>query len=175
LICCPWAYSSSLTQLYPHYLAQVWGFLVTCGVKMLSVSPGGDWQPPQTSSLIHIRYIQSVWTNWYAVHGHTVAALHSHTHTSCLSFLGFGSLVESKWCHYVMVEADCHLKLLPLSILDTNKVFEHIDVLSMSIQEQPYTVIPTPLRMDYFPGQYFLAYSTTLQLCKQKTLYFNLP
>jgi hypothetical protein len=28
---------------------------------------------------------------------------------------------------------------------------------------------------DYFPEQYFLAHSTTLQLCKQKTLYFNLP
>ncbi len=35
LICSPWAYSISLIQLYPHYLAQILGFLVTCGVKMM--------------------------------------------------------------------------------------------------------------------------------------------
>jgi hypothetical protein len=33
-----------------------------------------------------------------------------------------------------MVEADRHLKLLPLSILDIRKVFEHIEMLSMGIQ-----------------------------------------
>jgi hypothetical protein len=44
-----------------------------------------------------------------------------------------------------MVDADSHLKLLPTSILDTYKVFEHIDMLSMGIQYQPYTVIPTLL------------------------------
>jgi hypothetical protein len=41
-----------------------------------------------------------------------------------------------------MVEADSHLKLLPTSILDIYKVTEHIDMLSMGIQYQPYTVIP---------------------------------
>jgi hypothetical protein len=44
-----------------------------------------------------------------------------------------------------MVEADSHLKLLPTSILDMYKVFEHIDMLSMGIQYHPYTVIPTLL------------------------------
>ncbi len=29
------AYSISLTQLYPPYLAQIFGFWVTCGVKMM--------------------------------------------------------------------------------------------------------------------------------------------
>ncbi len=33
-----------------------------------------------------------------------------------------------------MVEADSHLKLLPISILDIYKVFEHNDMLSMGIQ-----------------------------------------
>jgi hypothetical protein len=33
-----------------------------------------------------------------------------------------------------MVDADSHLKLLPTSILDTYKVIEHIDMLSMDIQ-----------------------------------------
>jgi hypothetical protein len=51
--------------------------------------------------------------------------------------------VESKWCHYVMVEADIHLKLLPTSILDICKVFQHIDMLSIGIWKQSYTVIPT--------------------------------
>ena len=47
--------------------------------------------------------------------------------------------------HFCMVDADSHLKLLPTSILDTYKVIEHIDMLSMGIQYQPYTVIPTLL------------------------------
>jgi hypothetical protein len=35
-----------------------------------------------------------------------------------------------------MVEADSLLKLLAASTLDINKVFEHIDMLSMGIQPQ---------------------------------------
>ncbi len=42
--------------------------------------------------------------------------------------------MESKKCDHVMVEADSHLKLLLASILDIYKVFEHIDMLSISIQ-----------------------------------------
>ncbi len=49
-----------------------------------------------------------------------------------------------------MVEADNHLKLLPLSILDIYKVFEHIDMLSIIIHQQPYTVIPTLLGSDFW-------------------------
>jgi hypothetical protein len=44
-----------------------------------------------------------------------------------------------------MVEADSHLKMLPTSILDTYKVIEHINMLSMGIQYHSYTVIPTQL------------------------------
>jgi hypothetical protein len=33
-----------------------------------------------------------------------------------------------------MVEADSHLKLLPTSLLDIEKVFEYIDMLSIGIQ-----------------------------------------
>ncbi len=32
--------------------------------------------------------------------------------------LEFGSLVDLKYCHYIMVEADIHLRLLPTSIQD---------------------------------------------------------
>jgi hypothetical protein len=35
LICYPWAYSITLTQLYPPYLTQILGFWVTCGVKIM--------------------------------------------------------------------------------------------------------------------------------------------
>jgi hypothetical protein len=42
-------------------------------------------------------------------------------------------------------EADSHLKLLPLSILHMYKVFKHIDMLSIGIQQQPYTGIPSLL------------------------------
>jgi hypothetical protein len=48
-----------------------------------------------------------------------------------------------------MVEADSHLKLLPTSTLDMNKVFEHIDMLSMGIQPQSYKVIPFLISSDF--------------------------
>ena len=41
-----------------------------------------------------------------------------------------------------MVEAEGHLKLLPPSILHIYKVFEHIDMLCIGIQQQPYIVLP---------------------------------
>jgi hypothetical protein len=48
-----------------------------------------------------------------------------------------------------MVEADSHLKLLPVFLLDIYNVFEHIDMLSMGIKYQPYTVIPTLHGSDF--------------------------
>ncbi len=93
--------------------------------------------------------IQSAWAHWYAVRWHTVAALHSFTHPTWLRFWGMWSFMELKWCIFVMVDADSYLKLLPTSIWDTFKVIEHIDMLSMGIQYQPYTVIPTLLGSDF--------------------------
>jgi hypothetical protein len=57
--------------------------------------------------------------------------------------------MESKLCIIVMVDTEIHLDLLPTSILDTYKVFEHIDTLSMGKQYHPYTVIPTLLGSDF--------------------------
>ena len=48
-----------------------------------------------------------------------------------------------------MVEADIHLKQLPTSILDICKVFQHIDMLSIGIWKQSYTVLPTQLGSDF--------------------------
>ncbi len=80
---------------YPHFLV-LGGFWVTCGVKMISLHHGWGWPPPQTASLIHVRHIQSVWAHWYAIHGHTVATLHSDTHTAWLRLWGSGSLMWIK-------------------------------------------------------------------------------
>ncbi len=44
-----------------------------------------------------------------------------------------------------MFEVDGHLKLLLASILDIYKAIEHIDMLSIGIWYQPYTVNPTLL------------------------------
>ena len=92
LICCPLAYSnsSSLTQFNTHNLIQISVFWVTGGVKMMSLCHGWGLQPTQTDYHIHIRHIWNVWAHWYVVHGHTVVAVHSYTHTTILAqILGF--------------------------------------------------------------------------------------
>ena len=48
-----------------------------------------------------------------------------------------------------MVEATILFKMLPASIIDTYKVVEHIDMLSIGMGQQPYSVIPTLLSSDY--------------------------
>jgi hypothetical protein len=48
-----------------------------------------------------------------------------------------------------MVEADSHLKLLPTFTLDNYKVFGHIEMLSIGLQMQPYTVLPTVIGSDF--------------------------
>jgi hypothetical protein len=147
LICYPLAYGSSL--VIPTLLGSYFGVLGHLWSQNEWLCHGWGWQPPQTASHIHIRDIKKIWEHWYAVHDHTISALHSYTHPSWLIFWGSGSLVESKWCHYVKVEADGHLKLHPSSTLDIWKVIEHIDMLFIGIWQQPYTVIPTLL------GSYF--------------------
>ncbi len=119
LICCPWAYDSSLKQLYSHYLGQILGFWVTCGIKMMSLHHGWGGQPTQTASCIYIRHMKTVWAHWCAVHGHIgVASNSSYTPSTWLRFWGSGSLVELKWLHNVIAVADSHIKLLPISIVD---------------------------------------------------------
>ena len=58
-----------------------------------------------------------------------------------------------------MIEAGIQLTLLPTSILDIYKVFEHIDMLSIGIWYQPYTVIPTVLTFVRFWGSGLLVES----------------
>ena len=51
---------------------------------------------------------------------HKQTSYTGYTHSTWLRFgvLGSGSLVESKFCQYVLVEAEGYLKLLPPSILE---------------------------------------------------------
>jgi hypothetical protein len=113
---------------------KVLGFWVTsgCRVKMMWLCHVSDWRPDQTASSIYLRHLKNVWAHWYAVHRHMVGALNCYPPYTWLIYWGSGSLVESKWCHYVIVDADSHLKLIPASILDIYKVFEYIDMLSMA-------------------------------------------
>ncbi len=90
-------------------VVKILGFWLNCGLETsLPLRHGWGSQPPQIASCIHIRHIHSVWAHWYAVHGHTVAALHSYTPTLLSSDFGVrGNLWSQKWCHfYVMVEAE---------------------------------------------------------------------
>ncbi len=98
------------------------GFL-TSGVKMMSLSHGWGCHPIQTAFPIHIKNNQSVSAHWYAVLRHTAAALLRY-HPAWLTDWWPGSLAESKWCHYVIVEAAILFKLLLPSIIVINKVFE---------------------------------------------------
>ena len=50
--------------------------------------------------------------------------------------------------NYVKVEADSHFKLLLSSILHIYKAIEHIHMLSISIQQQPDTVLLTLIGSD---------------------------
>jgi len=58
LMCCPLAYSISLTQLTLH-TTSLWflGSGVTCGVKMMPLHHNWGWQPPQNATTINIRHI----------------------------------------------------------------------------------------------------------------------
>ncbi len=99
----------------------------------------------------------SHWTlnhTWIA-YNYVIFCMSSHYHShlrlyypTWLRFWSSGSLVESTWCDYVMVEADSCLKLLPTSILYIYKVFQCIEMLSMGIQYEPFTVIPTHIGSD---------------------------
>ncbi len=66
----------------------------------MSLHHGCGWQLPWTASHIHIRHLQSVWTHSYAVHRHTVAALHSYTHPI--------------WPRFWAIWVTCWVKIMPL-------------------------------------------------------------
>ncbi len=52
-------------------------------------------------------------------------------------------------CHYIMVEADIHLRLIPTSILDIYNVLESLVCGLKGIWMHPYIVIPAKLASDF--------------------------
>jgi hypothetical protein len=113
-------YTVILAKLAPDFklMGHLWS-------EMMPLRHGWGWYPPQTASHIWARHIQSVWAIDMLPQGHTMGApLYQYTGQVGPRFCTFGSLVEWKWCHYIMVGADIHLRLLPTSILDLYKVFE---------------------------------------------------
>ena len=59
-----------------------------------------------------------------------------------------GSLVEWKWCHCVMFEADIHLRSLHTSILDIYKVWGSLLCCLNGIWMHPYTMTLAKLTLD---------------------------
>ena len=106
---------------------------------------GWGWYPPQTTSYIHIRHIQSVWAIGMLSQGHMGAPLYRYTGQVGPRFGKSGSLVEWKWCHNIMFEADIHLGPLHISIAYIYNVFEPLVCCLKEIWGHPYTVTPAKL------------------------------
>ena len=142
------AYGCTLIPLHWPSCPQIWGFRFTWGVEMMPQLHGWGWHPPQTTSYIHIRHVQSVWDIGMLSQGHMVAPLYHYTSQVFLSFGNSGSLEEWKWCHNVMVEADIHLRPLHTSILVIYKVFETLVCCLNGIWLHPYTITLAKLPPD---------------------------
>ena len=106
------------------------------------------WYLPQTTSCIHIRHIQSVLVIVMLSQGHVGAPLYRYTGQVVPRFGDSGSLVEWKWCHYGMVEADIHLRPLHTSIVGMYIVFGPLLCCLKGIWVHPYTVTLAKLSPD---------------------------
>ncbi len=114
----------------------------------MSLPNGWGCHPNQIASHIHIRYNQSVWAHWWALHRHTEAALHLILANGWFRFDNDGLLGEWKWCHYIMLEAAILFKLLPPSILDIIIVFEPFVCCLKGRWVHSYTTPPAKLAPD---------------------------
>jgi hypothetical protein len=123
--------AAALDHYSGQYLTRIWAFWVTWQVQMMSLPHGRGSHPIQTAFHIHIRHIQIVWAIGMLSQGHI-----------WLRFLKSGSLVELKWCHYLMVKAHILFILLPTSILDMYKLFELLVCCLKGTWVHPYTIPP---------------------------------
>ncbi len=149
LVCCLkgiWVrpYTVTLAQMPPdlEILGPLWTEI------MVPLHHSWGWYPPQIASYIYSRHIQSVWAIGMLSQGHMVAPLYPYTGQVGLRFGKSKSLVEWKWCHNIMVEADIHLRLLHTSILDIYKVLEPLVCCLKGVWVPPYTVTPAMLAPD---------------------------
>ncbi len=115
-------------------------------VKMVPLCHGWGWYPPQTASHILIRQIQRVWAIGMLSQGHMVAPKYRYTGQVGPRFGKSGSLVEWKWCHNLMVEADIYLRLLHISILDIYTVFKPLVWFLKGVCVHPYRLVWATLK-----------------------------
>ena len=107
-----------------------------CGVMVEAANP--HWLYPTSISFVwHIYNVSAI---GMLSQGSMDAPLHHYIGQVGPRFGKSGSLVEWKWCHNVMVEADIHFRMLNSSILDIYKVFETLLCCLKGIWLHPYTV-----------------------------------
>ena len=134
----------TLIPLHRPSWPQIWEFWIAWGVKLISLGHGWGWYPPQTTSHIHIRHVQSVWATGMLSQGHIGAPLYGHAGQVGHRSVNSGSLVEWKWCHSIIIEAYIHLRPLYTSILDICKVFQPLVCCLKGIWLHPYTIFYQP-------------------------------
>ncbi len=108
-------YGCNIISLYRQRWPQILKFWVIWGVSMMPLHDGWGCHPPQTDH-IHIRHVQHVWGIGMLSQGHIGAPLYHYTGQVDPRFWRFGSLVEWKWCNYIMIEAHIYFRLPPTSI-----------------------------------------------------------
>jgi len=121
---------------YPPYLAQILGFWVTCGVKMVSLCHGGGWQRPLAASCIHLRHIRRVWTHWYAIHRHSSSPTQLYPpYFRCVGVGVLGHRWSENWYDVItsLLRPTATSNLLSASILDIYSVYEHINMMFIGI------------------------------------------
>ncbi len=109
---------------------------------------GWGWYSLQTASYILIRHIKVCLRHGYAVSRVYGCTLIRDTGQVAPRFWNSDSPEEWKWCHYIMVEADIHLRPLHTSIVDISKMFELLVCCLKGIWVHPYILTSAKLAPD---------------------------
>ena len=112
----PWVCCLKCMWVHPYTVtpAKLAPDLVIIGpfstVKMMPLRHSWGCQPPQSTTHILIRHKQSVLVIGMLSQGNMGAPFYRYTGQVGPRFVKSGSLVEWKWCHYIMAEADINLR-----------------------------------------------------------------
>jgi len=126
MLSCQGSYGCTFELLCWPICLQIWGIRAHLWSQTMSFCHGWDLCPSQhrTTFFIRIRHMPSVWAIVMLSQGHLGASICRYTSQVGPRFGKSGSLVEWKWCHNIMVEADIHLRPLHISIVAIYKVIE---------------------------------------------------
>ena len=151
----PWVCCLKCIWVHPYTVtpAKLAPDLVIIGpfstVKMMPLRHSWGCQPPQSTTHILIRHKQSVLVIGMLSQGNMGAPFYRYTGQVGPRFVKSGSLVEWKWCHYIMAEADINLRPFHTSIFDVYKGFEPLVCSLKGTWVHPYTVTPAKLAPDF--------------------------